>query len=431
MIRKAVLLLVMLVVAGVPLAGSTAGAQATAVSEATVHTTAVHTTAVHETALRTTGGEPPACAGDADFDGDGAGDVVAGDPFGDGQKGAVHVLSAGKVVPVSVPGVARGDGLGWSVRLAQLNGDSCADLVIGAPYADVDGVEDAGAVFVVYGGRVASPQRLTATRPQRFAHFGWSLAAKGDLVAIGAPYEDEGDLQDTGAVYVRKGAGELRRISQESVDVRGNSEVGDQFGWSLAFGPKNALVVGVPYENDDGLGRQVEDGKIDSGSVVFIDDVLAAKLTSEKLDSPTGTSGDRYGYAVAYSEGSGYAIGSPGPGYVDLLGTDRKPLRRVTQEGEQAFGFSLAASTDGRLAIGAPYGGGVRVISWKNAAEDRRLEDTEGLFGWSVAFSGNRLYVGQPDARPYGRVAVAGRNAETFKPLQPPKGADFGVSLAG
>ncbi|MEV4803500.1 hypothetical protein AB0K18_26140 [Nonomuraea sp. NPDC049421] len=372
-----------------------------------------------------------ACAGAADFDGDGVDDVAVGDPFGDEQKGAVHVLSAGKVVPVAVPGPAEGDGFGWSVRLAQVNGDACADLVVGAPYADVDGVEDAGAAYVIYGGQAAPPLRLTATRPQRFGHFGWSVAARGDLVAIGAPYEDEGDLPDTGAVYVRKGAGELRRISQESVDVRGNSEVGDQFGWSLAFGPENALVVGVPYENDDGLGRQVEDGKIDSGSVVFIDDVLASKLTTVKIDSPTGASGDRYGYAVAYSEGSGYAISSPGPGYVDLLGPDRKPVRRVEQGGKEAFGFSMAASADGRLAIGAPYGGGVRVVSWKDAEEDRRLADADGLFGWAVAFSGNRLYVGQPDAPPYGRVAVAGRNAETFQPLQPAKGADFGVSLAG
>ncbi|MFC6537981.1 hypothetical protein ACFQES_14485 [Nonomuraea salmonea] len=279
-----------------------------------------------------------ACAGAADFDGDGVDDVVVGDPFGDEQKGAVHVLSAGKVVPVAVPGPAKGDGFGWSVRLAQVNGDACADLVVGAPYADVDGVEDAGAAYVIFGGQAAPPLLLTATQPQRFGHFGWSVAARGDLVAIGAPYEDEGDLPDAGAVYVRKGAGELRRISQESVDVRGNSEVGDQFGWSLAFGPENALVVGVPYENDDGLGRQVEDGKIDSGSVVLIDDVLAAKLASVKIDSPTGASGDRYGYAVAYAEGSGYAISSPGPGYVDLLGPDRKPVRRVEQGARRRSG---------------------------------------------------------------------------------------------
>ncbi|WP_345390362.1 integrin alpha [Nonomuraea salmonea] len=96
-----------------------------------------------------------ACAGAADFDGDGVDDVVVGDPFGDEQKGAVHVLSAGKVVPVAVPGPAKGDGFGWSVRLAQVNGDACADLVVGAPYADVDGVEDAGAAYVIFGGQAA------------------------------------------------------------------------------------------------------------------------------------------------------------------------------------------------------------------------------------------------------------------------------------
>lgn len=372
-----------------------------------------------------------ACAGAADFDGDGADDVVVGDPFADDQKGAVHVLSGGKVVPVSVPGLVRGDAFGWSARLANVDGDACADLVVGAPYADVDGAEDAGAAYVVYGGGTKPPQRLIAAQPQRFAHFGWSLAAQGDVVAIGAPYEDEKQLLDVGAIYVRKGTGQLRRISQESVDVRGNSEVGDQFGWSMAFGFEKTLVVGVPYENDDGAGRQVEAGKIDSGSVVFIDDPLAPQITSLKLDSPTNASGDRYGYAVAYSAGSGYAVSSPGPGYVQLLNPAKKPIRTVTQGGKQAFGFSLAASADGRLAIGAPYGGGVRIVSWKSGAEDRKLPDGEGLFGWSVAFSGNKLFVGQPDAQPYGKVTVAGRNAESLEPFQPPQGADFGVAVSG
>jgi hypothetical protein len=410
---------VALVLAGSVVSPATAGSVASSAAAGTV------------TAGAQTAGAQTACAGAADFDGDGVDDVAVGDPFADDEKGSVHVLSGAKVVPVTVPDLVRGDAFGWSVRLAKVDADACADLVIGAPYTDLDGAEDAGAAYVVYGGGSKPPQRLTAAEPQRFAHFGWSLAARDDLVAISAPYEDEGSLLDVGAIYVRKGTAELRRISQESVDVRGNSEVGDQFGWAMAFGPKNGLVVGVPYENDDGAGRQVEAGKIDSGSVVFIDDVLASKLTTLKLDSPTAASGDRYGYAVAYSEGSGYALSSPGPGYVQLLDPARKPTRRVTQGGKQAFGFSMAASADGRLAIGAPYGGGVRIVSWKNAAEDKKLATDAGLFGWSVAFSGNKLFVGQPDAQPFGRVGVAARNSDELQQLQPPKGADFGVSVAG
>lgn len=382
------------------------------------------------TIVPATAAQAAACAGAADFDGDGAEDVVVGDPFADDQKGAVHVLSGGKVVPVSVPGLVRGDAFGWAARLAKVDGDACADLIVGAPYADVDGTEDAGAAYVVYGGGAKPPQRLTAAQPQRFAHFGWSLAARDGQLAIGAPYEDENQLLDVGAIYVRQGTGQLRRISQETVDVRGNSEVGDQFGWSMAFGFENTLLVGVPYENDDGAGRQIEAGKIDSGSAVFIDNPFAPQITSLKLDSPTNASGDRYGYAVAYSAGSGYAVSSPGPGYVQLLNPAKKPIRTVTQGGKQAFGFSLAASADGRLAIGAPYGGGVRIVSWKGG-EDRRLGGSDGLFGWSVAFSGNKLFVGQPDAQPYGKVAVAGRNAENLEALQPSKGADFGVAVSG
>ncbi|WP_049557154.1 FG-GAP repeat protein [Nonomuraea sp. SBT364] len=372
-----------------------------------------------------------ACGGAADFDGDGVDDVAVGDPFAADRRGAAYVLSAGRLVPVEVPGLTEGDGFGWSVALAKVDADACADLVVGAPYTDVAGNVDAGAAYVVYGGRAAAPQRLVAPGPQRGARLGWSLAARDDLVAIGAPYEDDGPLADAGSVYVRKGAGGLRRISQQSVDVRGNSEVGDQFGWSLAMAPGDGLVVGVPYENDDGAGLQVDEGKVDSGSVVVVEDVLAARLGTVKLDSPTDATNDRFGYAVAWVEGVGPAVGVPGPGYVQLYDEKLAPKARVRQGGDEAFGFALAASDDGRLAIGAPYGGGVRVVDAASGTDDRRFAPAGGLSGWALAFSGNKLYAGQPDAAPYGSVAVAARNADGLQTVRPPRGTDFGVSLAG
>ncbi|MFD2348780.1 hypothetical protein ACFSTC_04245 [Nonomuraea ferruginea] len=370
-----------------------------------------------------------ACAGVSDFDGDGVDDVAVGDPFAEGQKGAVHVLSGDTSIPVTVQGLAEGDAFGWSVRLAKVNADECADLVVGAPYTDVDGNADAGTAYVIYGGGALEPRRLVAAEPQRGARLGWSLAARGDLVVIGAPYEDDGDLADAGAIYALKGGGALRRVTQATVEVRGNSEVGDQFGYSLAMGPGNGVVVGVPYENDDGQGQQVDSGKVDSGSVVVIQDVLAEKIVSTKLDSPTDKAGDKYGYAVAWVDGAGSAVGAPGAGYVQLYDEKLAPKARVRQEGKEAFGFSLAASADGRLAIGAPYGGGVRVVTAADGRDDRRLPPADGLFGWSLAFSGNKLFVGQPDAAPYGKVTVAARNSDELRAVQPPKGADFGVSL--
>ncbi|WP_214325950.1 FG-GAP repeat protein [Nonomuraea sediminis] len=349
-----------------------------------------------------------------DFDGDGQDDVVVGDPFAD----TVSIVSAGKVIPVDVP-AEKGDGLGWSVRLTRLNADGCADLVVGAPYADVNGTVDAGAVYLVYGGGVAPPKRLVAPEPQRDAHFGWSLAAKGDLLAVGAPYEDQAQLADAGSVYVRKGEGALRRIQEDTDGILGNAEVGDQFGWSLAFTSGNALAVGVPYENDDGPGRQVASGKIDSGSITVVKDVLAATLASVKWDSPTKTAGDRYGYAVAYSDRGGLAVSAPGAGYVQLFDANLKAGRTI----RGVSGVTLAAAQDGRLAIGSPSG--VRVTG---QGEDRTIS-APGLS--SLTFSGNKVFVGLPDAGRYGTVSSAGRNDSTLKAYEPAKGADFGSSVAG
>ncbi|WP_327089305.1 FG-GAP repeat protein [Nonomuraea sp. NBC_01738] len=367
----------------------------------------------------------------ADFDGDGQDDVAVGDPFAEGGQGAVHLISNGKVVPLPITGLAPGDGAGWSVKLTKVNADNCADLVVGAPYTDVNSTLDAGAVHILYGGAAQDQTTLFAPEPQRGAHLGWSLAASGNLLAMGAPHEDEGKLADTGTVYIRSGESPLRRISQDSVDIRGNSEVGDEFGFSLALTKGRTLFVGVPYENDDGVGRQVGTGRVHSGQVTIISDVTANPLSSQKWDSPTHTSKDRFGYAVAWAEGQGLAVSAPGPGYVALYDANLRPKRTIRQGSGEGFGFSMAASTDGRLAIGAPYGVGVRVVSFTDPAENRVLTTKDGYFGASVVFSGNRLYVGQPDGGRGGRVASAGRNSDSLQTVEPPKGADFGAAVSG
>ncbi|GAA2653201.1 hypothetical protein GCM10010412_021090 [Nonomuraea recticatena] len=261
------------------------------------------------------------------------GDVVVGDPF-DGP-GAVHRLSGGALVPVEAPELGEGDAFGWSVAMAEVDGDGCGDLLVGAPYADVDGRKDAGAAYLLTSK--GATVRLTAPEPQQDAHFGWTVAAKGDLVAVAAPYEDLAEVKDAGSVYVRRGEAPLRRIGQDTPDVPGNPEVGDQYGWALAFGAGNSLVVGVPYENDDGTGVQVEEGKIDSGSMTVLADVTAQRLSGTKWEPPDRATGDRFGYAVAYAEGSGIAVGAPQAGFVQLFDEAVAPTKGAE------FGASMAS----------------------------------------------------------------------------------------
>ncbi|MGV9778418.1 hypothetical protein [Streptosporangium sp. NPDC003464] len=417
-------------------------------------------------------------AGASDFDGDGTDDTVVGDPFaapgGVDGAGSVHVLfgrgTGGRAVSAPVP--AAGDGFGWSVKLTHLDADRCADLLIGAPYADVSGRADAGAVYAVYGGAERAAVRVVAPGPEADAHFGWSLASGGGVVAVGAPYEDVGGVTDAGAAYLFEAGtlGRGRRISQDTGGVSGNGETGDLFGWSVAVGRLGGapgepdLAVGAPYENDDGPGRQDGAGTPDSGAISVIYDVRGSRETyagrgwslHELTDAGAG---DRFGYAMAYAEEGDVAylavsapLGDGGrvkdSGLVRLF--QASSTAEITAAGAfdqgaegaagEGYGFSLAFTGEAgaRLAVGVPFDGpDQRGGVWLTPVREpgrARLVGRGGpgdRSGWSVGFSGNRLVVGAPDRGAAGAVTLLGRNDATGIPLSPGTGEVPGVAGGG
>jgi hypothetical protein len=374
-----------------------------------------------------------------DFDGDGASDVAVGDPFakmrGLPGAGAVQVVHEGRATVLGASDPKAGDGFGWTVVLGEVDGDACADLLVGAPYTDVAGRTDAGAVYILYGGTSRS-DRIVAPEPQRDAHFGWSLAhsADGTASAIGAPHEDDDGVRDAGAIYLfRDGKpGRLTRISQEDEGVPGNSEVGDMFGWSLALGRMAGdadeldLAAGSPYENNDGAGRQNKEGMLDTGGLTVVYDPLTAggEYDGEKLemrdqvgDAAREAPGDRFGYALSYmkpnpgsgnqsspgaSPGGRLAVSAPmadaggvrdsglvhvlrSPDGTKLIKGDTIFQGGASIEGEpgvgEGFGFAVALGDDSgdiQLAVGVPFDGedgrgAVQVVPLRTPAQDRLI----------------------------------------------------------
>ena len=158
--------------------------------------------------------------------------------------------------------------------LGDFNGDSFADLAVGAPYEDVGGRVDAGAVNVIYG----SSTGLTASGNQYWTQnsagigdsaensdqFGFATAA-GDFnddgfsdLAVGVPLEDTPG--DSGVVNVIYGspsgltAAGNQVWSQNSAGIVDSREAEDNFGHAVAAADFDGdgfadLAVGVHYEN--------------------------------------------------------------------------------------------------------------------------------------------------------------------------------------
>jgi hypothetical protein len=184
-----------------------------------------------------------------------------------------------------------GDGFGSALATGDFNKDGYSDLATGVPLEEVGTTIVAGAVHVIYG----SSAGLSATalspgngRPAQLwsqnsagidddSEFGdafGSALATGDFnkdgssdLAIGVPFEDVGANDEAGSVNVIYGSssglsatalspgnGRADQVwTQNSANIDGASEFGDNFGHALAAGDFNKdghsdLATGVPFE---------------------------------------------------------------------------------------------------------------------------------------------------------------------------------------
>lgn len=303
-----------------------------------------------------------------------------------------------------------GDRLGWSLAVGDFNGDTYADLAVGAPFDSIFGEDSSGLVVIFYGSWTGLPGRGTELLRQDVAaamnekgdRFGSALAA-GDFdgdsfddLGVGVPNEDLAGGDDTGVVNIffgsrqglRRpgGAARWQRLDQEVLG--GSDEEGDGFGGSLAIGDFDDdgyadLVIGVPSKD---VGGERDGGAayvVYGSSTGLVHDPVAELLTQERVGAVTQAM-DQFGasFAVGDYDGDGIhdlAVGVPGKdvdsadsaGMVDILygsaaGLLPAKYERLHQgtagstveEGDR-FSHSLAAGdfdSDGHddLVVGAP-----------------------------------------------------------------------------
>jgi hypothetical protein len=316
-----------------------------------------------------------------DVDGDGVDDLLVGAPEARKvyvYRGGAGGLTHSNVITLTNPTTDTNQ-FGWSVASGgDVDANSVADILVGAPNGNISGTNDVGLVYV-YTGSVAAPPTLavTLTGETDGESFGWSAAILGhtdndtfDEIAVG---DWQHGISDTGRVYVYAGVSNVQNLAPTLI-LKGE-QPNDGFGVDVAgAGDVNGdgyteLLVGA-WQNDD--------AGPDAGKV-YLYLGSATGLTETEFITLTGPDNSGFGTAVAGAgdvNGDGYAdilvgadvadsdtITNTGKAYLYLGSPDgpvTPPALVLTGENEDdRFGFAVAGGGDingdgfGDLAVGA------------------------------------------------------------------------------
>ncbi len=188
----------------------------------------------------------------------------------EGQRGGRVILRAALGEEPQV-----GDRFGAAIAIADIDGDRCGDVVVGAP-----GVDGSGAVYVIYGTRAGLGTGASMRIPFQASPgdaFGKALAVEAvrspttqttfGRIWIGAPGRDVSGQENAGAVayteVIDRVASTPRLYTQNSPGVPGAAEPGDRFGEELAPVQSGELgggvLVGQPSED---LGARTDAGML-------------------------------------------------------------------------------------------------------------------------------------------------------------------------
>lgn len=304
-----------------------------------------------------------------------ASDAAAEDAFGysvavsgnTAVVGSVAATVAGKSAAGAAYVFVR-SGTAWTQQAKLVATDSAADdsfaesvaidgdtVLVGAPYADVMGDSDRGAVYAF------SRSGTTWTQQAKLApadgvggdHAGQAVSLAGNSALFGAPFADVAGQSSAGAAYVYLRAGTTWSLQQKLSASDATST--DGFGGAVALVNDTALV---------GADQADVGGRSNSGAAYVFTRTGTTWSEQQKLNPTTTLIDEGFGIAVALaSTGNTALVGADGNGaggaayLFGRSGTTWTQQQQLVSPLVGADGnFGRGVGIDGDLAlVGAPF----------------------------------------------------------------------------
>ena len=267
-----------------------------------------------------------------DLTGDAIPEVLIGAPAQNGS-GRAYIFNGqdGSLVQTLAPPVPPGqDTFGWSVAGAgDLNNDGTPDMLIGAPYTNVEQHRVLGRVYAISGRDLSLLYAIDAPDPRAGSVFGWHIASGGDVnkdgtadTLVGAPYKDVQSNRAQGEAYVFSGTDGTLLLSLHDPGLdNAYAGFGYRVAWTADINEDGAseILVSAPHQTVDEFQIQ--------GSVFVFNGWDGRHLIT--FDNPNPHQGSKFGYTLASPgdlHGDGipeFAIGASGQTIGDNVATGR------------------------------------------------------------------------------------------------------------
>lgn len=210
--------------------------------------------------------------------------LISGASTHQGEAHVVDVATGAITTTLINPNGAGDDG----DRFGQAIGISGDLVVVGALFEDTGGLVDAGSAYLFDAVSGVLEHTLLDPTPNANDLFGWAVAVDDNFVAVSASLGDPGGVLNAGEVHVYDTV--TGNLLSTLVDPNGGA--GDQFGFSIDIDNGQVLV-----------GSTLDDpGGASNAGQAFLFDAMTGSLL-QTFDNPDPTDLDLFGRSVDLSDG--------------------------------------------------------------------------------------------------------------------------------